>query len=510
MMTKFQAPTSKLQRSSKPQAPKAVQIFFGIWKLEFLWCLVLGAWCFFTPSSLAALPRSKPSATNPPPVAAIGDVLQFLDGSAVHGNLALMDATHGVRWQHPDAKNAIDFAPTNIDHILFAQSKTLSLEPACQIRFVNGDEVFANLTSLDEEKVGLHAWFGNELKLPRNAVQTITFLSKKFSMLYEGPADDGGWRYANNPLDAANRDHPGANPSNWVFRNGAFTCNNAGFLGRDFGLTNSSSIEFDLAWSSQFQMLLSVYTDAFDHLDYGVSSYMFNLTPDAAVLTRVQAGGGQNNLGSQTIPNPDKKNKRRFEIRANKEEGTIALFVDHLLVKRWKDAGGFVGRGSGVLFYVLTGNMTISLSRMKVAQWDGKLEPEGSPNVATNADAISLINHDKANGKLQSLKNGKLSFVTDDKPLDIPLDRVTQINFATKNSPAVTRQPGEVRAHFPGGGQLSFQLEKWGDKKISGRSATYGPLAFETDSVRQIEFNLDRPRLEGATAMDDEFGGLDE
>ena len=45
-MKKFQAPSTKLQRSSKDKAPRGGWICFENWCLELLWSLVLGAWCF--------------------------------------------------------------------------------------------------------------------------------------------------------------------------------------------------------------------------------------------------------------------------------------------------------------------------------------------------------------------------------------------------------------------------------------------------------------------------------
>ena len=53
---KHQAPSSKLQRSSKPQTPTSQsRRFLGAWFLVLLWCLELGAWCF-----AAALPPVTP------------------------------------------------------------------------------------------------------------------------------------------------------------------------------------------------------------------------------------------------------------------------------------------------------------------------------------------------------------------------------------------------------------------------------------------------------------------
>ena len=67
-----------------------------------------------------------------------------------------------------------------------------------------------------------------------------------------------------------------------------------------------------------------------------------------------------------------------------------------------------------------------------------------------------------------------------------------------------------MRAHFPGGGSLSFQLEKWDDKGVSGRSAIFGSLAFQSGAIREMEFNLNHAKEYEATADNKEFEELDE
>src|SRR5436305_4847610 len=45
---KFQTLSSRLQRSTKSQAPNSTSSNArrGAWSLKFLWCLELGSWCF--------------------------------------------------------------------------------------------------------------------------------------------------------------------------------------------------------------------------------------------------------------------------------------------------------------------------------------------------------------------------------------------------------------------------------------------------------------------------------
>src|SRR5438067_11316992 len=57
-----------------------------------------------------------PLASNP---AGTSDLLQFMDGSSLHGKLHSISADQGIGWEHPDAKALIGFKPANIAWIRF-------------------------------------------------------------------------------------------------------------------------------------------------------------------------------------------------------------------------------------------------------------------------------------------------------------------------------------------------------------------------------------------------------
>jgi hypothetical protein len=193
------------------------------------------------------------------------------------------------------------------------------------------------------------------------------------------------------------------------------------------------------------------------------------------------------------------------------------------LVKTWKDCN-FAGGGTGILFmqggstfvqggvFIQNGLFSatpLKLSHIKISQWEDRGEPE-SIMPATNADAIHFINHDRAAGKIESIENGKARLTLAGTTLDIPLERVTQMLFSQAEAPSEPPGPWRVRAHFPGGGSISFQLETWDDKAVTGRSAIFGPLAFQRAAIREVEFNLNLPREETVIANNKDFEELDE
>lgn len=414
------------------------------------------------------------------------DLLQFIDGSLLHGQLHSMNPKRGVEWDHPDARAPILFGQTNLAWIRFEKPIPVIPEakPSCRFRFNNGDEVFGDLAGIEEGNLELRTWFGGPLKTPRQALQSITFLSKGYSILYEGPSSAEGWVQ-------------GKSGRGWEYRDGAFIATGMGTLGRDFKLTGSSSIGFDLAWNGQFSLIVAVYTSVLDRFDYSSTSYMFYFSPGYVSLQRV-GGAGAMNLGQSAISEMGRKNKLRLEIRANKEDSTLGLLVDDRLIQRWRDAAGFLGQGSGVVFFAQLEGPSVRVSNLKVAQWEGDLGMDVLTNAPSKDDLVYLVNRDKVSGQLQALRNGTLAITTGQTSLDIPLSRVSQICLGSPLTNAPPPGPWEIRAYFAGGGTVAFDLAEWERGRVSGRSSNFGDVVFDPQLIRQLQFNLTRSKPSGA------------
>lgn len=449
-------------------------------------------------ASQPAIPNRQLQTTNAPP----SDLLQFLDGGSLHGELRGMDPQRGVQWQHPAAKRTIRLKPDNIAWINFETAERVAsgTGPTCWFEFSNGDAIFGQLKAIENDKLKLETWFGGNLEAPRQALHSITFFSKGFSILYEGPNGVDGWKLER-----------GA--KGWQYRDGAFIANSVGIMGRDLKLSGSAGIEFDVAWTGQISLSFILYAESIDRFDYSTSCYMFHLSPPYMNLQRVQSGAGVMSLGPQAyLPEMLKKSKVRLEIRVNKEEATITVLADGILVNRWKDPAGFVGKGSGIVFSSQSEGPTIKLSNFKVAEWDGAFEPRSMTNAVPKDDLVYLANRDKVSGTLQNIRDGKLTFAIPQTTLEIPMQRVTQIFFGQQTSNSLARVPWEIRANVAGGGSVAFQLEEWADAQVLGKSAIFGQMALNPKSIRQIRFNpqLARAPGEGSALPNEETWEIDE
>ncbi len=408
-------------------------------------------------------------------------LLQFLDGSLLHGHLDGIETEKGVTWHFRAAKQPLVFLPTNLSSIRFEQSESAgsTFQPSCRFHFQNGDEIIGNLVSLEKDKATIESWFGGKLSAPRSSIEAILFSAKGYKLIYEGPSGTEGWRM-------------GRNPRSWEYKDGAFIANGADLLGRDFSLSGSSTLEFDLGWTGTFNLTITLYAQVIDRFDYSTSAYQVYLGSGLISVQRVQAGAGAFMLGQTQIPAMLRKNHAHFEIRCNKEDATITLLVDGQFVQRWRDTAGFVAKGGGIVFYSQADPRALKLSNIRVAEWEGKFEPETLTNNPPNSDVVFLANRDRVIGEFQKVEEGKVSIKAKQTTLDIPLSRVTQIRFAEVKNPESSTNAWDVRAAFPGGESVAFQLLKWESDGVSGTSPIFGAVKFKPRSIRQLHFNPSR------------------
>lgn len=437
-------------------------------------CLLLA----LTQSIYAQIQIAVPGETNNvPDIMATGDILEFSDGSILHGLLKEADRGEGVRWSHPDMLKDATFRPDHLQSIRFqsATPSTRSTPMPNRFHFRNGDELLGELLSLDEKSARLNTRFAKNLRVERDSLESITFLSKHFNVLYEGPTGLDGWT-------------SGRTGQRWKYREGAFFTEHVGSIGRNFDLPATSSIEFDIAWEGQLGLIVQAYTDNVDRFDYSSSSYMFYINANSIGLQRVSPETGISNMGNVQLPRSANRNQFRLEIRANREEATIAIYVDGNFLNKWRDNSGFAGKGSGALFFSQHEGPKLRISNLKVSEWDGSFD-NSIAETSLMQDTLFLANRDKVDGNVIGLQNGKLKITTDDTPLEIPVARITHIQFASGPSKSDDPiSPWQVRASLGGGEKLSFELTRWSTNTVTGTNSSFGKIEFSSASIRQLQF----------------------
>ena len=295
--------------------------------------------------------------------------------------------------------------------------------------------------------------------------------------MFEGPTTLTGWKL-------------GRDPKAWKYSDGVFISEGVGVIGRDFGLKDSSRIEFDLQWSGTFSLIVPVYTSALDRFDYRSNSYMFYISRGYVSLQRVQNGAGVRNLGQGQIPEMQSKNRVQVEIRVNKPKAEMELYIDSKLVRKWRDTNGFSATGTGMAFFSQLNGPIVRVSNLRVSAWDGHSDPIQIAATDGAEDMVFLKNRDEVPGNLKSMNAETVVINSLGADLTIPLERITRVALTKPEAKPETKRPWEVRAHFAGGAAVSFDFKQWDGSTLTGRSRNFGPVTFDSQYIRLLQFNL--------------------
>jgi hypothetical protein len=139
--------------------------------------------------------------------------------------------------------------------------------------------------------------------------------------------------------------------------------------------------------------------------------------------------------------------------------------------------------------FVHQGHGAIKLSNLRISDWNGKLEEKSTNAPPAKEDLANLVNGDKVSGKLESFRDGKLSFSLRNSKLEIPLGRVGEVQFANENVERASDSGANVRAFFSGGGSVTFQLERWDNQGAVATSPNFGRATFVPSAFERVELH---------------------
>ncbi len=462
------------------------------------------------------------------------DLLRFTNGDQLHG--AFLGVKEGPQaiWQRDDVLAPVDFKVGEIRHIVLRSGRVMKrLSSLSNVSLVNGDRVPGKISALDDSSITLDTSYAGVLKIPRTQVAMLAPSPLGGRLHYHGPFRQDEWRMAHAgfpeglPEISADKDQP----TRWAFSGSAWywpSKASGTALLREDAMPDRSILRFDLAWKNRLSFAIGFHADfakpkpredaekpdgrpqrramAFVPGDSSVlpalfgNSYVLQVfsthlmlfraainEAGEASVERVQLNGSSIRLGDT--------GKAMIEIRSNRINGVISLFVNEEFVVQWSEGSSgigekapFAGKGNGFGFVVQTEDSPVKISDVMVAEWNGM--PDSARSLQSDEQDIVLLANgtDRFSGKVSSIQDGKVGLEGKYGRFQIALDDIAEIRFARNQLAQETEPPkGNLTVRFS---PLGF---------LSGR-----PLSGDTTAIRLLhplcgEMNLN---LESAVMLD--------
>ncbi len=201
-------------------------------------------------------------------------------------------------------------------------------------------------------------------------------------------------------------------------------------------------------------------------------------------VTNLRSSRGRPNLGEN--------GEAEFDLRFDKAQNSIVLFVNGDYVSQWNDMNGYIGQGQAIGF-VANSQCELRLSDIRVSAWNGVRDSARSMEHAER-DIVLLTNGtDRFSGKITAISKDRLSLKSLYATLDFPLSEIADIHFASNHltqPDTVTWPPETSLLYTSPTGRLTLVPEHASADTIHASSPLLGNnLSIQLESATLLELN---------------------
>ena len=409
----------------------------------------------------------------------------FRNQDRLTGSLESMALDH-LMWNSPALEKAALFDISQIVELRMPGNPAPG-SSACEmvLDLSNGDVVRGKLASVGEHSLVLDTAFGGRMEFNR-AMVAAARIEATSEMLYRGPTGMDGWRQS-------------GEKEVWSYGRSAFRSAGVGGIGRDDLLPESCAVSFQAEWKGD-SCGMKIFLFCSDAGQEAVNEG-YELTIQRGNF-RLRKCSTQNFLGSGYSLVLTTANKAKFEIRASRQTGVVALFINGRLCEKWSDPDFKKGNfGSGLQFFSIS-DQAQKISDIRVAKWDGleglmqdgpggmSLRSAKRPANGVAVDGMQLANGDFVSGELVAVDDGIVTIKSSLGEVKLPVDRLRTLALKALNSERAIRRNGDIRIFIKGGSRLVMRLEAVEQGRLIGSSQNFGQASIGIDAIERIEFNI--------------------
>lgn len=413
-------------------------------------------------------------------------VLEFADGSRLHGTLEKLDGTKKeIVWRGMDAAAALTFPLAHVSRWDTPMKTKPEVKARATVKLTGGDWLAADVTGLAKDKLNLTLGDGTAVAVDRARVEWIHFAKTAAAECYDGPTGLSGW----------------VSDGSWTYREGALRAARPTAIGRMFeALPDQVEYRFDYEQGAGGTRAFAVLLHGSDPAARGfgpgmvrlmINDSQFNLwaqrqdqmKQEGIDLTKVlgaPGGGG----GA-----PAKRRPLRWRIFEDRPAGRLVVFIDGRKVGDFRDMGKIkAGENRGSFsFQPMAWNEAgeQSVAKIKVLPWDGFVPVDDAlEDARPKTDQLVLADGDREAGRIESITADKVQIGA----TAVPRSNVAMLRFA---------RPATVPDEDPPLGRLrlaqrgEFEVTSLGFQEGKLRVGTHfgGELMLAAAQVRGLEFS---------------------
>lgn len=493
-------------------------------------------------AAAVALAAGPSQAQTDDDTAARPDLLRLRNGDVLQGDFRGITKEGKLQWAHPDMEGVLDIDLGTLQRVGLNGGRAFTtLASHSYVELENGDRIAGTIHSLDPGWLEIETPFAGTLRLPRKHLAKLSPNPHGGLVHYLGPYSEEGWsiRDLDAPAegqeaneDAENEEAGGADagdapsPDPWMLAGGAWYSNGDAPLCLEDKLTDRTRITFKLAWRSRLNAIVAIHAtmaqpepaevpeeQAADAprqrrvapnirgnnqgfaATYG-ASYVLTLYANYAILYRVsfdEDGKGVVDRLSSTNSQVrlDEVGEAEFELRCDRKNASITLYIDGSFVGQWGDPKGYVATGNNLAFATKAEDSHLRLSDVVVTSWNGMLDSALSME-SEERDVLLLTNGtDRFSGEVIGISGGSLHLRGAFAEMHIPLADIEEVRFARDGvSPLPEASEEAMRIVLQPVGRLTVVPHQSTPEVLEGALVTGDQVSLSLEHVGVLQFAL--------------------
>ena len=460
------------------------------------------------------------------------DLLRFENGDVLHGRFEGMENGTSVTWSGNSIKSSINLQSGTLRRIALNGGRAAKSLPQPEfVQLVNGDQIPGRVIELDDKNLTLETPMAGTVVVERQFVSSISPNPFGGSLHYIGPFTKDEWSFVERPKAESQPrsrrvEEPEEDEDPWAFGGDAWYSNGQVPIAVDANIPDKARIKFNLAWRSRLSAVVAFHAsldipqikkpeeeEDGDNkkvirkkglpssgsnsypLTYG-HSYVLTIYSSYAMLYRCdfdKDGNPKMNrlTNSSATIRLEESGEAEFELRCDRENSRILLFVNDEYVNQWEDPQGYAGIGSHLTFGCQNAGSHLRVSDIVVSNWNGMLDSARSMD-AEDRDTILLNNGtDRFSGKITGIKSGHYQLKGTYADMQIPVDEVEELRFARSSRKELPAPSGKaLRLILRPIGRITLDPGKSTPTDLTGRHQALGDINLDLGFASIIEFSF--------------------
>lgn len=414
----------------------------------------------------------------------LADQITLSGEGRLSGTVSSINDEGVVSLESPLAAEPILLRAEAVRKVTFSEPETVEKLPTSRLELVNGDMLPVSVESLDENEIQVVSPVVGKLTVPRASLKSLLLGIHPSKVLYAGPKSDGDFKAE------------GAQAANWSFDDGYLSVEGQGRVTRNTHLPKQFALKFTIDWHHmpQFQFY---FADPLTPQHQAADRYYFQFNPSGVEIKRESTKGRRyTSITGPLNRRPDRylENRLKVEIRVDRENAMLYLFLNDEPEGRFKDPLEGVPMGGGLSIVSSAGNDTETrVSHIQVLEWDHDGDRHRTENRGDPADdALIERRGDRFGGRLLSIRQAPggpvFSFKSDfqDAPIELPESEISAIFFRQDGAaPEAGGNPFALRMR--GDGLLRVTSCSFPGDRIEAVHPLLGALVFSKNGVSALE-----------------------